>query len=110
MAHSENQRSVQAVLESCQKLWDAYLELGPGRVEPPYLVAVENAVQQFESSQDGAEAMDLVEAVEVLLKLSRQCVNTSHGLSFVTGEAGLVPRKDLHQRFEDCLARLANQV
>lgn len=52
------------------------------------------------------EEAKLAEAAEALRELCHRCCRRSEGLCFITGEAGLIPRRDLHDRFEKALQAL----
>lgn len=82
------------------EFWQDYLKQGPGQLTPEDLA-------NFESLRDAWEAghpdETLMSACSELAELFHRCVHRSEGLSFVTGEAGLIPRMDLHARCEHLL-------
>ncbi|MCP4190895.1 MAG: hypothetical protein GY768_09740 [Planctomycetaceae bacterium] len=88
-------------------LWNDYLDRGPGRLTPELWIQLK---RQHDSlvGELGSESIERWEAVKVLMSLAQDCAETSSGLCFVTGEAGLVPRRDQHERFERALAILAS--
>ena len=58
----------------------------------------------------GALPPTLEEAVGVLALLGARCARRNEGLCFVTGEAGLIPRKDQHAAYEQALAIVRSAV
>lgn len=94
---------------AAKKLWERYLRVGPGAVEAFYLSQVESAAAAWFEADDTVATGDLASDVRILLDLARRCVDTPNGLCFVSGEAGLVPRRDQHAQYERCLNNLAVQ-
>lgn len=87
------------------RVWAAYQTQGPGRLSAEELEPIENALAGWDA--DSASLPDdLVACVQQLYSLAQRCVLRPEGLSFVTGEAGLLPRKDLHATFNESLAQL----
>ena len=91
------------------QLWQLYVSRGPGNVEPQ---ALENVVVAYEVIMRQPDSLTSVQqdAVDVLYRLSRRCVESPAGLSFVTGEAGLIPNPSLHRDFENALYCLRDAV
>ena len=91
-------------------IWQAYQSAGPGRVDPqlfdgvdtPYHTLME-MLQQDELLTNLAslniEPAELQSALKTARELAHRCACTPAGLCFVTGEAGLIPRKDLQKQF-----------
>lgn len=92
-------------------LWNRYLEVGPGKLGQADFDPVDAALQRVnesfsKSSQVNDRQDELRAAIDDLAELLRRCVERTEGLSFVTGEAGLIPRKDLHQRCDNAISTL----
>ena len=106
-------------------VWTAYQANGPGRVDRSLFDSVESAYQALdELSGDGRFMESVIESLgldknewpERLLQatrqahdLARRCVCRPEGLSFITGEAGLMPRRDQHAAFEQAIGLLREQ-
>ncbi len=87
--------------KAAQDLWQRYLELGPGRLP-------DDAMEPY-LNERAALKTDVVEVHALLAELEpllRRCVERTEGLCFVTGEAGLIPRRDLHAKCEELLDQL----
>jgi hypothetical protein len=95
-------------------VWTAYRESGPGSLDSSLLEPVEIAYRKVEAhltrSVTAAESADMpsrrpqiAEAVATVYDLACRCVQRPEGLCFVSGEAGLIPRQDLHSKFEQSL-------
>ena len=56
------------------------------------------------TANDQSAHQELLVALDTVEPLLRRCVERTEGLCFVTGEAGLIPRKDLHEKCETALA------
>lgn len=102
-------RELACILES---IWSAYQQNGPGTLEPAWghrLDAVNQRINSLSpsdaNSQGDSSARNRLR--ERLSNLAQRCVRDSEGLSFITGEAGLIPRKDLHDEFRVGLLELA---
>ena len=100
---TESSRSLAEFEAAVSCIWEAYQQQGPGKLAPEELEPVEQAFAEleFESLPEG-----LVACVQQLHTLAQRSVLRPEGLSFVTGEAGLLPRKDLHAAFDESLAWL----
>ena len=81
-------------------LWNQYLDTGPGGMANIDFLELKLA---HEAVAKTVQSEELTEALEVILQLSRRCVNDPQGLCFLSGEAGLVPRPDLYRKFEQAL-------
>jgi hypothetical protein len=88
------------------QLWVAYQRQGPGRLAAEELEPVERSF----ACLDLASWPQLATTLQQLQTLARRCVLRPEGLSFVTGEAGLLPRQDLHSAFDKSLARLRDEL
>ena len=116
---------LQRFASAAEQVWSAYQQHGPGRVEAALFADVESAWQAMEQliADDPvvasvAAAMgdrpepwgrDLRDRAGVLCDLARQCVCRPEGLCFVTGEAGLIPRRDKIAAFEQTLQAVRDQ-
>ena len=90
-------------------LWTQYLDFGPGKVAAESfatfseahrsLASLTQSTQQPNSASSNTECA-LHEFLVDAQKLADMCANTPQGLCFVTGEAGLIPRRDLHEKME----------
>jgi hypothetical protein len=115
MSQTQFQQDFREFLECASKLWSDYLSRGPGKLEIGELepldkasercwVALQALRQQHISPR---ELKELTTAIKTVQELLHQAVERSEGLCFVTGEAGLIPRKDLHERLDKALALIA---
>ena len=111
--------------EAGQLLWSRYQDVGPGRVAAGYYEAVQTAAQQLDEALPANDAPhwlakvtdqpsvwldELRDCAARLADLARRCACTPQGLSFVTGEAGLLPRRDQHEAFEGALRELRERA
>ena len=94
---------------AAEQLWSQYLQVGPGQLTPDAWHPIKDATDELNHllSPDSNPNANLLASVEELQKLLHRCVHQSEGLSFVTGEAGLIPRRDLHERCELLLVQLS---
>jgi hypothetical protein len=107
------QHSVIEFADLSESLWQRYLKLGPGCLPADSFKPIESAQVQIRKSLEnhtavsngawGTEFRIVSDELELLL---RRCVERSEGLCFVTGEAGLIPIRELHDRCEKALATL----
>ena len=114
---SELRQSLDQLSDAAESLWQEYLAKGPGCFDDNRLAPFETALITSLESLAVCDALPrgdwLVEfdaAVGELQPLLKRCVERSEGLSFVTGEAGLIPRRDLHERCEFSLDALRQLV
>ena len=98
------------LLEQLDGIWRDYQERGPGRVDralfedvEPTAASLTLALSELATAADNGE---LIDAINTGVELARRCVHRAEGLCFVTGEAGLVPRRDLYEKFEGALAAI----
>lgn len=91
-------------LETANRIWREYRNVGPGNVNADHADELnERSTALFESGELSAEQ---TKAAEVVRELLLRCINRSEGLNFVTGEAGLIPRRDLIEQLETSLETL----
>ncbi len=96
---------------SVEAVWDAYRDAGAGRVEAALYEPVAAAGEALESTLGAATESDpILESVRVAKDLARRCACTSLGLSFISGEAGLIPRRDQHEALERALRTLRERA
>ncbi len=100
---------------AAQKVWAAYQNVGPSRVEKNLyddVGSAANAIKKLLTDSKLSECLnrhlnveesEIRDAVEMLRDLCYRCACTPMGLCFVAGEAGLIPRKDQHDAFCRCL-------
>lgn len=107
MATSSRIDALRSLLNAAQAVWDAYRESGPGRIDASLFEDVESAIGRVK--QVGESRVD-DGLIETLRDLCHRCCLRSEGLCFITGEAGLIPRQDLHERFGRSLEELRTFV
>lgn len=112
-------------VECGTRVWNAYQADGPGRVDETLFDPIEapsgeiarllkdprilHAVRRL-SGDDTDEWIDeLCVAVERVYDLTYRCAKRPEGLCFITGEAGLIPRRDWHAAMEDSLRLISEQ-
>lgn len=83
-------------------LWKSYQEVGPGQVDPNLWSEIPELVSQIER-EPGDKNTEIMQAVRQIYDLSERCACRSEGLCFITGEAGLIPRRDLLELMESSL-------
>lgn len=103
---------------AAETIWSRYVERGPGNLAADDFTSFAASVEAIEAelerlpdswpSADWRAEFDTVKAE--LNDLLRRCVYRSEGLCFVTGEAGLIPRRDLTVRCETALQSLRGLV
>lgn len=95
------------LLSRLERIWQDYLDSGPGAVDSALFADVEPTAARVTAMLQEREApSELILAIETGVNLACRCVQRSEGLCFITGEAGLVPRRDLHEKFEGALATI----
>ena len=101
-------QQLRLLAELADAFWSRYIETGPGSLTREDFAPLENAFAEVHIAHEGAAIDPALEtATKQLETLLRRCVERPEGLSFVTGEAGLIPRKDLHKQCEDALETIA---
>lgn len=115
---------IEAFVEHAEALWQDYKSLGPGKLDRCSWDGVAAAASEIESTigdpdvarwlkqlDRGTALCDELQAeVKQLSRLARACACTPQGLSFITGEAGLIPRRDQHQAVESGLLKLRDMA
>ncbi len=93
--------------EAATQVWDEYRRQGPGRVDERLYDAVAAAADVLEETLAALGGDEpLAETVRSMRDLAHRCARTSLGLSFITGEAGLIARPDQHAAYERGLATI----
>lgn len=115
---------LQEFIDACSAIWLAYQRSGPGRLEVAGLADPQplcarllatlgtGRLRAFVESAPSLRSLiqnhrQIEAAVDECLELTLQCRDAAHGLCFVTGEAGLVPRRDLEAKLQHHLQHLA---
>ena len=109
------------LLEHTTAVWDRYQQNGPGRLESDLFQKVEGAARRLEQLLGDPQARDSIQAtgldrgeiegtIRQTTELARRCACTPQGLCFISGEAGLIPRRDQHEAFDTALERLRQSV
>ena len=85
-------------------VWEQYLARGPGEVDSALMEPIDQLAPQLTTMLDGPLSTDvdrvtLAAAIQQATDLARHCATRSQGLCFVSGEAGLVPRRDQIEAF-----------
>jgi hypothetical protein len=79
-------------------VWEQYDARGPGEVDSALFEPIEQLAHQLSTLLDplpgDVDRADLDAAIDQATDLSRRCATLSQGLCFVSGEAGLLPRRD----------------
>ena len=96
-----------------REIWDRYQTSGPGQVDAELYAAVGRSAERLlallaerddnqPAGQDAIAESDreqLLTAVTTASRLAKRCACEAAGLCFVTGEAGLISRRDLIDEF-----------
>ncbi len=94
-------------MQAAQQLWQSYQRHGPGKVPADLVDQLDTAWRSLEPALEPM-APESRHAFCTLHRLLTKAGVDSAGLSFVTGEAGLIPRPDLVQAVERTLAQLGS--
>jgi len=89
-------------------VWQTYQEAGPGNVDAALFQPI--AATAPAALQAASGNAPLTAAINTAVDLTRRCATQSQGLCFVTGEAGLLPRRDQHEKLEAALTAIAAAV
>ena len=89
------------------RVWLRYRDAGPNRVEPELFGDVGHAANEIRDVLQRLPETESAAALTAAAETLRDCCcRRPEGLCFITGEAGLIPRQDLHDRFEAALKTL----
>ena len=112
-------------LQEAADLWQHYQAVGPGKVDRLLFDRLELKAERLATLLDTVSdagigkslgvdekggAAGLGEAIETVMRLANRCAFSPQGLSFVTGEAGLIPNRQQHLEFENQLINLRHQL
>ena len=89
-------------------LWKQYLSGGPGSLDATLWDELKLRHQQLSSISQASPT--LTSAIQKVMELARRCAERPEGLSFVTAEAGLIPRHAEHREFEQSLIQIAQTL
>ena len=108
------------------EVWEAYQTLGPGKLESQRWEPIDAEAKRLSALLQNDEILATLResigtepepwldqlrlAVDTLLDLTRRCATRPEGLCFITGEAGLIPRRDQHQQLEESLDLLRQRL
>lgn len=103
-------------IDASTAVWNAYQELGPNKIEREKFDEVDAAYRQLKPVLGAIEETVAREAtiatVDKIHDLAFRCVCSPEGLCFVTGEAGLIPRRDFLEAYDSglkCLEMAVNE-
>jgi hypothetical protein len=112
-------------LQKATEFWQHYQAVGPGKVDSPLLDGLDRTAKRLATLLDAVSnegiakslgvddkgwAAGVGEAIETVMRLAHQCAHSPQGLSFVTGEAGLIPNRQQHLEFENQLVNLRHRL
>lgn len=90
---------LQQFTSQAEVIWQGYLDHGPGHVESS---AYATLATYFAGASEET-SQPVTASISRIAELSQKIACTPQGLCFLSGEAGLVPRRDLHAEFEQHL-------
>jgi hypothetical protein len=96
-------------LDRVSALWKSYQDVGPGQVNPSLWTEIPELTAHIERELIDGDTR-ILQAVRQVSDLSERCACRSEGLCFITGEAGLIPRRDLLELMESSLRILREQA
>ncbi len=115
-------QALEAFRAATADVYERYQQFGAGNLEPALFDRVDSAGKEVVRVLDDEALVDkicaklnaapaewrdeLASLVETATDLARRCVHFPQGLNFITGEAGMIPRRDQHESFVAALARL----
>lgn len=104
---SEISAQAAEVARSGDVLWAAYQKHGAGELPAGLYDDFATASKALGELLEDAESSqaEFQSELEILNDLAYRCQHHPQGLNFISGEGGLVPRKDLHQAMERALTR-----
>lgn len=127
MSQSASQLAIELdqFLQEATEFWRHYHAVGPGKVDSRLFDGLDRTAKRLATLLDtgsnegtgkslkvGEEdwAADPGEAIETVMRLANLCAFSPQGLSFVTGEAGLIPNRQQHDQFEKQLVVFRQQL
>jgi len=87
-----------------------YARLGPGRVPKELADGLSERADALVRLLTVDAPDEIVTAVHDAAELATRCATRSEGLCFITGEAGLIPRRDLEDRFDMALEAMRCRI
>lgn len=112
-------------LQKATEFWRHYQAVGPGKIDSLLFDGLDRTAKRLATllnavSNEGTGkslgideqgwTAGLGEAIETVMRLANRCAFSPQGLSFVTGEAGLIPNRQQHLEFEDQLVKIRHQL
>ena len=111
--HSLRSCGVTIFLED-RAFWRTGKPGGPGSLEAksfePVAATAEGLVDLLQQSETTPDCADAEHAVREICELAERGACRLEGLCFITGEAGLIPRKQDHQSYETALKQLEHLI
>ena len=105
LAPGQLEDTVRRFLDLVEAVWHAYQKAGPKQVDATLFTGIDQAhVAIVDASGDTGDS--IISTSQTLRDLAHRCTHRAEGLCFVTGEAGLIPRHDLMDAYENGLAIL----
>ena len=92
------------VAQTGSALWQSYLENGPGNLPEDFYLQYQKAANGLETALQEDSSEVIQQRLTDLNDLTQRCAKHPQGLCFLSGEAGLVPRKDQHEAIEGLLS------
>ncbi len=103
-------RPLREFIDASTVVWNAYQDVGPNKIERDRFDEVDAAFRLLKSALDAIEESALnsshqkaITTADTIHNLAFRCVCRVEGLCFITGEAGLIPRKDYLEAYESGL-------
>ena len=103
---SNSSDDLRAYFEAASSLWQHYLEAGPGNLAPNRHESLVDLWNRLPLDMRSGGQAELAESLQTVHRLAARCVERPEGLCFVTGEAGLIPHRELHLQFAAALDRI----
>ena len=94
-ANVKNSTALQQFTAQAETIWQTYVAHGPGHVQS----TSHTALTAYSADAIAETSESIAASISRIEQLSQQIACTPQGLCFVSGEAGLVPRRDLHAEF-----------
>lgn len=95
------------------QIWNNYLQTGPGQLQVEVWEALQKLATELDERLRSSSLPDvdaLLQAVAIITDLTQRCACRSEGLSFVSGEYGLIPRRDQHDQLSAALGHLQERL
>ena len=96
------------------QLWSDYLSGGPGSLDSksfePVAATAEGLMNLLHQSETTLDCAVAEHTICKICELAQRCACRLEGLCFITGEAGLIPRKQDHESYETALNQLEQLI